>query len=560
MDPGSWIVAEVNGGFSASLGAEIGLDYSWVRSVNLQGLSGDIALKIQAAAEVSVGFDAAGKYAIVISRESLNVADKQIRVRVCKLAKKGWDFALHAQVGVEPSTGKLLPASLDDFVNGIFGTHGPQIVEDLKELDRWTDPSKPLNTLAGEFLVELAAKKFGGQLQAAFQDATGFLKDLDAVGPRASSLLWSLVSSKEIGSAEERAENNKVSTFTGFLNLLAVADTAGLTQLVLTQLATPESVPGPARKWLEAVTPNGTLAALGSQQQLARIREIAGLSLRVLGGSTLPQVARFANEQLNLQSVENVSFDDLKPRLKEKLSKFLGKTVDQQSFEQVRSAIRSIREKAADLYQAALKAANKRYSASLLARYQSAVTQSALLDATFDFAKNSALGGVLTRVIRGDFRTDGVFTNKIDGLTLNQGQLTHGINRQTSVEVNLPFVSLTTGTITQSLATMNFRPNGTRITIDSSNEVFKAGEWGSRLAIHMDIPVTIRSTVRSFAHPDELGEMMSVSYQFVSARPKLGSVHLQKQLEPIVAAYLPNTFGDGKATLQEWIVDFDKEL
>src|SRR5262249_42108322 len=144
LEPGTWIVAEVDGEFGAKIGAQFGYDYSWMRNVNLQGLSGDVGLRIAASAAINVGFDISGKYLIVVARESLDNANQVARVRLFKMSKKGWNFALNASVGVTGSTGKFLPGELDDFIAGIFGVHGSQIVKDLQKFRAWTDTNTPL--------------------------------------------------------------------------------------------------------------------------------------------------------------------------------------------------------------------------------------------------------------------------------------------------------------------------------------------------------------------------------------------------------------------------------
>ena len=134
LDPGTWILTEVNGAFGFKLGAQVGYDYNWIRNVQLKGLTGDVGLRIQAAAEVALGFDVSGKFAVVVGRESLDQAEQKVRLRLYKMRKKGWNFALNAGVDVTPSTGELLPEQLDDFIAGVFGVHGAQIVEDLREI------------------------------------------------------------------------------------------------------------------------------------------------------------------------------------------------------------------------------------------------------------------------------------------------------------------------------------------------------------------------------------------------------------------------------------------
>lgn len=557
LAPGTWIVAEADGGFKASLGASIGLDYSWIRSTKLHGLSGDLGLRIQAAVDATVRFEAAGKYAMVVSRESLDPASSVIRLRLEKLAKKGWSFALNAAAGMDPQTGSLTPESMDDFLSAILGIHGAQIVEDLREIRRWTDPRTPLNTLAGDFLVEVAKKQFARTFRArpeeAFAEAhrkvTGFLDAWSSpqLGHRAATLLWSLV---------RRGEG--LADLEPTLRSLAAGDAEGIRAVIRTALSTAEAVPGPARVFLEAVTPAGALAAIDRIADIDRIRGAAQIALDILDGKVLNELAAFAEERFGIRQIREADFDDLDKRLKEKLSKFLGRVIDRTSLEEVRAAMNAVLGKAGDIYRAAREAANRRYEADFLYTYQSATARSALLDITFDFGANPELGPVLRRAIAGDFSSDGILTTPIAGVTLYEGRLTHGITRQSAVEVALPYFGSRSGSITQSLAALQVHAEGSRITLDSSNETFRRGRWAGRLALTMDIPAAARQGIRRFAEDEDLGRGMAVTYSFHAARKALRAVQLERQLRPIVESYLPAAFGDGKATLEEWVSDLDK--
>src|SRR6185436_4241662 len=82
----------------------------------------------------------AGKYAVAVSRES---AERKIRVRVFKLRMRQFDFAFRAEAIVTPVS-TLLPAQFDDFIKGVLGLHGTQVVAALGRVRDWTDPGRPL--------------------------------------------------------------------------------------------------------------------------------------------------------------------------------------------------------------------------------------------------------------------------------------------------------------------------------------------------------------------------------------------------------------------------------
>src|SRR5208282_1718314 len=84
--PFTWIVTEADGSLSVKLGAILGYNFNFVKDVQAFGLSGDIGLKIDAAATATFGFDVSGRYVVVVGRES---ADAKLRLRVFKLKSNG---------------------------------------------------------------------------------------------------------------------------------------------------------------------------------------------------------------------------------------------------------------------------------------------------------------------------------------------------------------------------------------------------------------------------------------------------------------------------------------
>jgi hypothetical protein len=83
----------------------------------------------------------------VVSRESLNAADKKIRLRLFKLAKHGFDFAFDAGITVLADFSQLLPAQADDFLKSIFGVHAVQVIKTQHDIDQWTGSDQTLGGL-----------------------------------------------------------------------------------------------------------------------------------------------------------------------------------------------------------------------------------------------------------------------------------------------------------------------------------------------------------------------------------------------------------------------------
>ena len=53
LEPGTWLIAEVDGSIGASLGIKYGYDFNWVHEAKLMGLSGDIGLKLKLGVEAA---------------------------------------------------------------------------------------------------------------------------------------------------------------------------------------------------------------------------------------------------------------------------------------------------------------------------------------------------------------------------------------------------------------------------------------------------------------------------------------------------------------------------
>ena len=149
LAPHTWLVAEVDGSLALTVGARLGYEVSFSREATLAGLTRDLGATIDAKLKATFGVTASGSYLLMIGRES---EARTVRLRLHKHAKSGLDFALNLDVGL---TGTVpLPDTFDDFVETVFGVHGPQVVRDLHVLEQWTDPKADF----GENVARLTTK------------------------------------------------------------------------------------------------------------------------------------------------------------------------------------------------------------------------------------------------------------------------------------------------------------------------------------------------------------------------------------------------------------------
>ncbi len=558
--PGTWLIAEVDGQFAATFGAQYGYDFNWIRRVGLQGLSGDVGLKIQAAVEVELGFSASGKYLLIVSRDSLDDQKKIARVRLHKMTARGISFALDASLNVQGSTGKLLPDQLDQLISGLFATTAPQIVEDLKILRQIGNPAAPLNKLAGDFLVDFAQKELSTvtDVQQKFDEAkkrvVGFLDVWDQLGPKAAGILWNAV-------------KNANPNFVQVINALADVN-ASVQEILEKEFAKVDFFRTPTGQLMEALAATSTLAMLQSQSELQTIGEIATRIKSVLDGNVLSQLTRFVDEKFGLDKIRTLTLDQLDVRLKEKLSDFLAKPLDNPGLQKVRAIISELEKKAAKLYAEALKALNDKYAFQVHATYQKTTTKDALLDVSFDFGQNAQLSDALQAAIGGDFQAvlKAATIAPNSGVTINAATLTHAVTRHTHVDFNLPYFSGSSDHLNEVMAKLDFKAEDGGLylfdvtAVDEQTQVRNnLNRWSSRLAINMKLAALAGSGIRDYGDLAKLGESMTVSYGFKRAIPAMTTTALLHQLGALQPSYFPGEFGvPGKPSLLNWVTDLDK--
>src|ERR1700751_1004582 len=87
------------------------------------------------------------------------------------------DFGFNLTVGVQGADPEL-PTNFDDFIKSVFGVHGLQVLQDLRE---WTDPSTDLGQklagLANQTVLDLLKSTTGIDPAAEFNKAKQIVTD-----------------------------------------------------------------------------------------------------------------------------------------------------------------------------------------------------------------------------------------------------------------------------------------------------------------------------------------------------------------------------------------------
>lgn len=541
LEPGTWIVAEVDGAVAATLDAGYGYDFHWVRGTELGNLTGDIGLRLEAAAQAALTFSAAGRYALVLSRET---DEPVLRLRLYRLALNGWKFAFDLKAAAQADL--PAPVTSDELIKAVFGLQGAQIVRDLKALEKWASPEvspgSALAALSSHYLRRMLEALTGIRPEAEFERARArlleFIARWDALPQRISALVWKLV--------EQRVDLRPVRELVA---RLASASNDQLREELGRLLGQLDFFRRPEGRLVEELAGRSLLAALREAAALEQIRTGAAAVLGLLDGGAIEEVLerlqRFVEQRLSLDRVRELAGNDftrLDDWLQAKLAAFLDDKLTAGRFEELRTALGELLARREEFYQAALKAATRKFEAAVAYAYERAAESSALLDLSFDFRAPGA-PAAFRRAAGGEF--DEPLLASTPGVRLNLGELTHGIRRHTAVEIALPYFEKRSVALARSLARLRVTEDGSgRLLVyelesaDTVRDIVRgkmaressltvAGAWqaaGNQVRIHSRAP--LRST-----------------YTLRQANNDMKTAELERLLEPLVAEYFPAHFG-----------------
>jgi len=556
LAPGTWLIAEVDGSVALHLGIQAGYDYSWLRQFADGALKGDLGLRVQLAANAALGFSATGSFAVAVSRDT---DAPVIRLRLFRLAKNGWNFALNASAGEQVELPDIFQPGHDikELISAVFGVHVAQLVEDLSA------PGISSASSVAKFIEQRGMKEF--------QSLTGVSPDqLFAAGKaKVDELIdhWNALTNKPATMlAAILKKDQDVEKLVAFLNALQGKDDSGVKALIAKALGSPDFFQTVVGKWIESVVPTTSLAAVTGPDDWKIVQELSARALQIVNGQTLQSLIDYAAKELGLDNIQKVRSDvdafNLDPWLQAKLAAFLGQDPSAKlvlpDIQKVQKALNALLAQADKFYAMALKAVQKKYEIDFAATYQASDTSTALLDATFDL---SAAPGALTalhRAIDGDMRQ--LLLEPIPGVTINIATLTHDINRQSHADLTMPFVRLTSGDVADSLASVSPFEDGGRVLMykldatddarDSQALLHARTVSDSRLALTAQLPV--RAGVKTFGAPSA-----SCGYTLAKASTGMASTQLLQELEPLIGEYMPGLFADGKPPLRDWVDALD---
>ena len=544
--PGSWIIAEASGSLSVNLAASLGYNFNFVKDAKGFGLSGDIGLKIDAAATATFGFDVSGRYLVVVGRESDSAASQLLRVRLFKLDSNGVQFGLNLKVGVT-GVETVTPGQVDDFVSAVFGVHGAQIVAALQQIQKWTDPSKSVGQLVAGLVndkaLQIIQDTTGINPQTAFD--AGRAKLLDAINLYQS--LPSKVSSELLGFINSLSPQ-ATTDLQNALNLLAQTDPNAQKQALLNLFNSAGFSGSPVGKILSALADNGLLSLI---DQSSQVRAIATTIQSILNGGVIAKLESFINDKLGLNKViaavtEN-DFNNLDSFLVGRLSTFFDKTLGFADLNDIKNAINLVIGKRQEIYAAATKALNSRYGLDLAATWQRTSTNTAVIDAAFDMSDPTANQLFKDVVTVTNSALDRLLTTQMPSVNLNAGVLTHELTRKTTLDLSLPHFNFQTQSVTTAIAKVTAENDGGRLLVydaTGSSTVSVTNKFTSSLAV--TIAAAVARTGTSFqdlrVHSDD---GTTWSYELLYVKANMKREELEAITRPFITQFMADEFAQG---------------
>ena len=291
--------------------------------------------------------------------------------------------------------------------------------------------------------------------------------------------------------------------------------------------------------------------AITSVADLTTGFEVAKAVLRsIVPACPLDPVLAEINRRLDLnqlaQAVQSGDLSKVDPWLAGRLQEFLGNTQPNlQSLKDLSLQLQKLASLKDALYSKSLAALKRQYEFAFTASYQSASTDTALVDLTFDFSKDAKTAAqALATALDGQF--DRLFESQNGCLTINQGVLTRGIQRQSSVELALPFVDNTEIHITNALASMNVvdQADGRVVVYNCTGTDLL--EVKNQLQSSLSIGLVAPNNSGIIAHNQSSA---ACSYKLPMAIKQLTRAGLQARFTPELQEYFPQLNGK----LDQWI-------
>jgi hypothetical protein len=559
LAPRTHIVAEVGGSLTASISATFGHEFNWIRQISDGAIAGDIGLKLELGLKATFDLSAQGKYAVVVSRESEDVV---IRVRIYKLKLNGFDFALSASAAATPCV--PVPENFTDLVKATLGVHAQQILSELEDPNAINDW---INKFGPEYVTELLKKFTGLDLAAAMAKVNDLATRWKAL-PSSAASLFVKMAEKDIPDFSDIQQAAQI---------IAKKDGSGLKTLLegkIQDLDLP-LLDSPLGQYLEGIAESGPLSLL--QDIPDEAQGAAQKAVSFFNGDPIEEllnkVVKEIDSRLGLDAILSAVQGDpatvLDKLLFSKLEEFLNHTPTMQEIQTLQKTIQTLLNKFEDLYGKTVKALNNTYTATLNSTYQQTTTDTALIDASFNFGEPAQEPGValaLQQLLAGHL--DDFLKKPRAGVTLNHGALTHQIKRHSHVDLTLPFLKLEGDWLSNATASFNaIDQNGGRLTTyqlnvtgtemnkDTFTSLWTGRNWRSTaIALSGQLSAQLASAGQLRMHAETDTEKKRLATSTSSIRLEVSNLTLSQLdagIEPFAVQFLRRAFPDNTA-FEKW--------
>jgi hypothetical protein len=550
----TWVIAEAEGSLAVTLAAQVGYDFTFVREVKAAGLSGDIGLKIDAAARATFGFDVSGRYLVVVGRDS---DAERVRVRMFKLARRGVEFGLNLKAGI---TGieSVSKGRVDTLIKAAFGVHGAQVVTALARLDKWAEQKEDVGVLVAGLIndkaFDLIRTATGLDPQTAFESArrrlTGAIQLWQKLPERVAGELLDILDGLDADAAR---------VFRDSVTVLASDDEGQQKQALAAILDTAGFDGRPVGRLLLALADRGLLNLL---DRLPEVRRTAGLVADILDGDVLRRLQGALTKALDLERlldpITETDFKELDSFLVGRLGAFLDRELKFEHVEEVRKTIQVLLSKRQEVFEKAQKALTSRYGAEIAGLWRRTTSKTAVLDVEFDTSDSS--GAALLSSLLADGEIDRLLTSTSNAVTFHAALLTHEARRSSTLPVTLPRTRFTVEHVSQTLASVSVVEDGGRVLLydaTASDIVTDTRRrYRSSLTVGLSAAVAAGAGNDLRVHGEDRG---SWSYQLLHAAPRMRRGELEMYTHPFLDTFMQDRFGRPEQW-STWYTELDQTV
>lgn len=574
FDQGTWLIVQSEGSIEGKFGVQVGYDYSWVYETDTPGLNGSVGLQAKLGAQLGIGFNIAGQYAVILSRNSVSFKNERdvvemkdaIRLQLYKQRKNGWNFAANLAASAQ-ATGldDFNENSLDELIKATLGIHYTQIMDGLKLIEDLQDPAfliEKLNGFGEDLLKKITDTT---DIDDYFDTAKAKLLDIldkwSKLGENAGAELWKLLDD-QVGFDLDEIKEIKDK----FIEI-AQGNQQEVQRYIEELLGDIHYQETPFGKLLNSILPQeDIIAAVIETNQFEQLQSKAQALVNLLDiDAQIQNFHQTISEELKIdrikEALENNDFTELGTWLTGILSDVImdeAGNIVRDKLKEVNNFIKALKGKYDVIKKKTVEALKKEYGASLAYNYQKESERSALIDASFIINDNS-LHSSFKEALNGNFNN--LLTNSQGDVFLKQGMLTHRVKKDRTISLTLPYMKRDFKKINESIAKGTFidEQDGRLFMyeLDAEDTIRKSKRF-SQLALDG----IVKGMQRDEFHQDEA--LLRLSYSFKLAKNRFPTKHLEQIVEPFIGRYLQDVFRTTeeieKKSIDQWILEMDDHI